>query len=233
MFAYISGQLRRSLTHCVLCNAGGADACGTCTPCRQELPLLGHACRLCALPLTGGADTLCARCQQQPPSNHRCHACWLYAYPIAQLIQRFKYRADLTAGRTLAEVAAQQLLPPVADDQRPDVLVPMPLHWRRQLVRGYNQAQLIADIWGRHWQLPVKARMLRKTAFTGSQQQLKRSERLKNLSRSFRASADVKDLHIGLVDDVVTTGATVEAASATLLAAGARLVSTYALARTP
>ncbi|WP_226664547.1 ComF family protein [Microbulbifer aggregans] len=233
MFTFIANQLQRRLTRCLLCNAAEADACGTCAPCRHELPHLGQACQQCALPLATATDTLCPRCLRQPPSNSSCHACWYYAYPVAQLIQRFKYRADLTAGRTLAEVAAQQLAPAVSRDNRPDLLVPMPLHWRRQLARGYNQAQLIADIWGRRWQIPVNNRLLRKAVFTGSQQQLKREERLKNLSRSFAASNAVKGRHIGLVDDVITTGASLEAASATLLTAGARLVSTYALARTP
>ncbi|WP_295797381.1 ComF family protein [uncultured Microbulbifer sp.] len=233
----ISAAVRRlplkpglSLSRCLLCHAGDTGGSGICRPCRTELPALQHACSLCALPLANAGDHLCPRCLQQPPPLAGGHACWFYAYPVAQLIQRFKYQGDLAAGRSLAEVAATEL-EPVGD--RPDVLVPIPLHWRRQLSRGYNQAYLIAEIFARHWRIPLDTRLLRKTARTGSQSQLKRRQRLKNLSSSFRAGPRVSGLHIGLVDDVITTGATLEAAAETLLQAGAAEVSAYALARTP
>lgn len=220
----------RALVRCLLCHTGTGVTSGLCLPCRNDLPTLGQACRLCALPLANPADSRCPRCLQTPPAVARASACWLYAYPVAQLVQRFKYRNDLAAGRTLAEVAAEHCHP---RSLRPDVLVPVPLHWRRQLVRGYNQAQLIAEVFSHRWRIPVDSRLLRKTSHTGRQQQLKRSERQSNLMRSFTASIRVKGLHIGLVDDVVTTGATLEAATQSLLASGARLVTTYALARTP
>lgn len=219
-----------SVSRCLLCNGGATERSGICTPCCLELPRLRHACRLCALPLANTSDRHCPRCLQQPPPFAAGHACWFYAYPVAQLIQRFKYQGDLAAGRTLAEVAALRLQP---GETRPDVLVPVPMHWRRQLTRGYNQAQLIADTFSQQWGIATDHRLLRKTAHTGSQQALKRRERLHNLSRSFRASEHVRGRHIGLVDDVITTGATLEAAAETLLQMGARQVSTYALARTP
>lgn len=230
--------LDRGLARCLLCRCGSDVSAGICNPCRQDLPALSHRCLRCALPLPpprpnsadNGADSECPRCLQQPPAHASADACWYYAYPVAQLIQRFKYQRDMAAGRTLAELAAVQLQP---RHERPDLLVPLPLHWRRQFSRGYNQAQLIAAILGHHWEIPVSTSILRKTTRTGSQQQLKRDERLKNLSRSFHASAKVSGLHIGLVDDVITTGATLEAASQTLLNAGAAKVSAYALARTP
>ncbi|MFD1217040.1 ComF family protein [Microbulbifer celer] len=229
-----SGRTLNTFSRCLLCHTGTDVDCGICSACRDDLPHLGHACRLCAEPLATTTDRHCPRCLQQPPPFAHSSACWFYAYPVAQLIQHFKYHRDLVAGRTLAEVAAGPLSP---TGERPDLLVPVPLHWRRQLSRGYNQAQLIAGIFGGHWQIPVDSRALRKTSATGSQQQLKRRERLRNLSRSFsvpaRAQPRLQGLHIGLVDDVITTGATLEAASRTLLEAGVRIVSTYALARTP
>jgi ComF family protein len=138
-----------------------------------------------------------------------------------------------TAARKQAELAAARIGKELHTSERPHLLVPVPLHWRKQLSRGYNQAQLIAEILGRHWQIPVDDRALRKVTQTDSQQQLRRSQRLKNLARSFTASSRVEGLHIGLVDDVITTGATVEAAAQSLLHAGAIRVSVYALARTP
>ena len=218
------------LTHCVLCHASCTRTHGICSPCRAELPRLGHSCTHCALPLANPVDTLCARCQQHPPPFAASHTCWYYAYPVAQLIQRFKFQQDLAAGRTLADVAAAELQPSTA---RPDVLVPIPMHWWRQFARGYNQADLIAQTFAARWQIPLAPHLLRKSTPTGKQSQLKRRARLQNLSGSFCAHPQVKGLHVGLVDDVITTGATLEAAAATLLTAGAQHVSTYALARTP
>ncbi|WP_081848148.1 ComF family protein [Microbulbifer sp. HZ11] len=230
----ISRSVDGHLARCLLCGSSDKIHFGICEPCQQDLPSLGHACQRCAIPLADATDRQCAGCLQQPPPQTSSHATWTYAYPVSQLIQRFKYRRDLAAGRTLAELSAEHLKHQPMGEQRPDVLVPVPMHWRKQLFeRGYNQAQLIADILGKHWRIPVDARALRKITATGSQQKLKRTQRLKNLTRSFKAHPRVQGLHIGLVDDVITTGATQEAATQSLLDAGAARVSTFALARVP
>ncbi|WP_066960716.1 ComF family protein [Microbulbifer sp. Q7] len=230
----LGSTLDRHLARCLLCGDGPVPCAGICTPCRQDLPSLGHACQHCALPLASPDDRACARCLQQAPPQNRSYACWVYAYPVAQLVQGFKYRRDFAAGRTLAELTAAELLPYLDSDQRPDLLVPVPMHWRKQLFeRGYNQAQLIADILGNHWQIPVDARALRKVAPTDSQQALNRAQRRRNLANSFQAQPRVAGRHIGLVDDVITTGATQEAAAQSLLEAGAAQVTSFALARTP
>jgi len=215
------------LALCLLCG-DGADGGGLCTPCAAELPWLHSACRRCALPLPSAGD--CPRCLQQPPSFASARAAWHYAFPVGQLIQRFKYRNDLAAGHSLAQLAAGHIQP---REEMPDLLVPVPLHWRRYWSRGYNQAQLIAEEWSRRWRIPVNARLLRKVAAGETQQQLKRAQRLRNLAESFVVRGRADGLHIGLVDDVITTGATLEAAARALLEAGAARVSAYALARTP
>ncbi|WP_299594619.1 ComF family protein [uncultured Microbulbifer sp.] len=220
----------RHLAVCLLCASGNDIRAGICPSCQWNLPAIGHACSSCALPLQHVSDHQCPRCLQKPPPQAISRACWYYAYPVAQLIQRFKYRRDLTAGRTLAELAATRLNP---GKDKPDLLVPVPLHWRKQLSRGYNQAGLIAERLGHQWRIPVNTRVLRKVALTGSQQELRRRERLNNLSGSFAAHGRVAGLHIGLVDDVITTGATLEVAAQALLEAGAEKVSTFALARVP
>ncbi|MCQ3829054.1 ComF family protein [Microbulbifer elongatus] len=230
----IGGAVDRHLARCLLCGSGEEVHFGICNPCQHDLPNLGHSCHRCAIPLADLADQQCATCLQQPPPQTRSYASWCYAYPVSQLIQRFKYRRDLTAGRTLAELTAERLKDQITGAQRPDLLVPVPMHWRKQLFeRGYNQARLIADILGKHWRIPVDARALRKITATSSQQKLTRTQRRKNLIRSFEAQTQVQGRHIGLVDDVITTGATQEAAAQSLLDAGAKRVTSIALARTP
>ncbi|WP_308364054.1 MULTISPECIES: ComF family protein [unclassified Microbulbifer] len=228
VYKHLSHLLSRGLARCVLCAAGPAEPHGVCAPCLGELPYLHSACRRCALPLPQPADA-CANCLQQPPAFASARAAWHYAFPVGQLIQRFKYHRDLAAGHSLALLAAAHIRPV----DPPDLLVPIPLHWRRYLTRGYNQAQLLASEFGRQWNIPVKPRLLHKHTATGTQQQLKRGQRLRNLRDSFRVRGTPGGLHIGLVDDVITTGATLEAAARCLLEAGAARVSTFALARTP
>ena len=228
VYRLISQFLSRQLTRCLLCH-DRAEGAGLCAPCTDELPALVQACHRCALPLPPAAET-CPQCLQRPPAFARARAAWHYAFPLAQLLQRFKYQGDLAAGRTLAQLAAAPLAP---HSDPPDLLLPVPLHWRRYWRRGFNQAQLIATEFGRQWGLPVNPGLLRKRSASAAQQQLGRSQRLHNLQHSFYLRRPLPGLHVGLVDDVITTGATLEAASRTLLDAGATRVSAFALARTP
>ncbi|MCO1334702.1 ComF family protein [Microbulbifer sp. OS29] len=228
VYKRLSNCLARSLARCLLCGARAGDG-GVCSACSQELPQLGNACVLCALPIATPGSS-CPSCLQRPPPFAKVSAAWQYAYPVNHLIQRFKYHRDLAAGHSLAQLAAQQLGAP---QQIPDLLAPVPLHWLRYWQRGYNQAQLIASAMGQHWQLPVEPRLLRKTSRTKTQSQLRRAQRLNNLLDSFTVRREIRGLHIGLVDDVLTTGATLEAVTHKLLEAGAKQVSAFILARTP
>ncbi|AWF79702.1 ComF family protein [Microbulbifer sp. A4B17] len=229
VYKFFNKNLAQSLTCCMLCG-GASGEFGICSACTGELPVLNCGCRYCALPLAAAKNSICAGCIQRPPAYTKISAAWQYAFPINHLIQRFKYHRDLAAGDSLTQLAARQLWPP---EDTPDLLTPIPLHWRRYWQRGYNQAQLIASGLGRHWDIPVELRLLRKTTSTKTQSQLSRNQRLKNLSESFTVRREIQGAHIGLVDDVVTTGATLEATTRQLLAAGAKKVSAFVLARTP
>ena len=229
VYRHFSRYLSHRLTRCLLCGAACGHPSGICDGCQTDLPALRHACDLCALPLPAGANR-CPRCLRQPPVFTSALAAWHYAFPVGQLIHSFKYRGDRVAGRALARLAAERLAPTA---EPPDLLVPIPLHWWRYWRRGFNQAQLIADIFGHQWGIPVAPRLLRRVRAGEAQQQLKRSQRLRNLADSLVARGSLEGLHIGLVDDVITTGATLEAAARALIDAGAWRISTYALARTP
>ncbi|WP_346838642.1 ComF family protein [Microbulbifer sp. SAOS-129_SWC] len=229
VYKSIGRYLSQRIARCLLCGDTCGHDSGLCQPCQRELPQLGDACQRCALPLPPAAHT-CPGCLQHPPAFASARAAWHYAFPVGQLIQRFKYRGDLAAGFSLARLAAPRLLPP---DDAPDLLLPLPLHWRRYWQRGFNQAQVIAAELSRQWHIPLAPRLLRKTSAGHRQQQLNRAQRLRNLEHSFTVRGPVAGMHIGLVDDVITTGATLEAASRALLAAGAARISAYALARTP
>ncbi|WP_237059331.1 ComF family protein [Microbulbifer sediminum] len=227
VYRLISHFLSRRLALCLLCQAPAGNAAGICTSCAAELPQLGCTCPRCARPLPVTAT--CPQCLRHPPAFDAAHCAWHYAYPVAQLVRRLKDHGDMAAAHSLTLLAAERLRP----DVPPDILVPVPLHWRRYWQRGFNQAQVIAARLGHHWQLPVDTGALRRLRSGPSQQQLNRSQRLRNLEGCFAAHRRVEGLRIGLVDDVMTTGATLEAAARSLRQAGALSICTFAMARTP
>jgi ComF family protein len=213
---------------CLLCGGRG-DAAGLCAGCRADLPRLENPCPRCALPLPA-ASIACGECLGKPPPWSRCIAPLLYRPPVSALVAALKYRGRLGAGHLLTTLLAEQLR---NEEAHADLLLPVPLHWRRRLRRGFNQAELIADQLGRELALPVAMRLLRRDRATAAQQSLDATSRRRNLRRAFTLRGEVVGLHVALIDDVVTTGATAAELSRLLLSAGAASVQVWSLARTP
>lgn len=222
---------------CLLClgSAAGIAEC-ICTACLNDLPWLGSACRQCALPLPG-EDSLCGQCQQKPPVFSQVIAPFRYCFPLDSLIPAFKYQHKLTYGRLMARLLLQAIVHHYeeCDQALPDLILPLPLHRARQAQRGYNQALELARPIARHLAVPLDRRNLMRQRATTSQQGLDAQQRRSNLQGAFacRHPEQVVGRHLALVDDVVTTGTTVNEASRTLLDAGAASVSIWCIARTP
>lgn len=225
------------INRCLLClgSAAGIAEC-ICPACLDDLPWLGSACRQCALPLPS-EDMLCGQCQQNPPAFSQVVAPFRYAFPLDSLIPAFKYQHKLTYGRLLARLLQQAIVHCYHERQQalPDLILPLPLHRARQAQRGYNQALELARPIARQLAVPLDRRNLTRQRATTAQQGLNAQERRHNLQGAFRCRYPERllDKHIALVDDVVTTGTTVNEASRTLLAAGAASVSIWCIARTP
>ena len=226
----------RPRRHCQLCDEPTDHPThNICTACETELPWLGAHCQICALPLpTSGM--ICGACQTKPPSFSRVEAPWRYAFPIDNLITRFKHQAQWPYGRLLAELLSEHLR--YAFDEglaRPQALLAVPLARRRQRRRGFNQAQMLADWLGANLKLPVQHDWLQRHLDTPAQQGLDAATRKRNLRRAFSLEqpAQVAGAHLALVDDVLTTGATVGILAQLLRRAGALRVDVYCLARTP
>ena len=216
-------------SRCLLCgeSAKRVDLCEAC--CRA---LIGNApaCAQCALPLPS-AEAACGACLRDPPPFSQTFAVWRYAAPIAQLLPRFKFHHDLAAGRVLAELALP-ILRQWPGWQGVDRMIPVPLHSSRLAQRGYNQALEWAKPLARALPLRLDHAGLRRIRATAAQTELDAVARRRNLRGAFEASP----LHgevVVLVDDVVTTGATVREATRSLLRAGAREVRVLAIARAP
>jgi ComF family protein len=213
---------------CLLCDMaaqGHRDLCGYCASALTPLPL---GCRCCALPLATVGD-LCPDCISKPPSFDRIRAAFIYHAPCSILISQFKFNQNLAAGALLTELFVEQLQPL---EFVPELLLPLPLSQQRLSQRGFNQALEIAKVLAQQLQLPLDWQLLTKTKDTSAQSSLSRQQRLQNLQQVFHLTQPLKAKRIALIDDVVTTGATAEAASQVLKAAGAEYIEVWALART-
>lgn len=160
-----------------------------------------------------------------------------YAPPVDALPKRLKFGAEralaVDMGLALADRFERACMTDTPLPDAPDLLLPVPVSNRRLRERGYNQALLIARSLGTALQIPVEPVTLLKTRETGRQAQLSLHERRENLNGAYRCTRLLDGLHIGLVDDVMTTGATLDACEATLRDAGAATISRWVAFRTP
>ncbi len=222
---------------CLLCLGDGPQpTAGICDACRADLPWLGSQCRRCALPLPF-ENQLCGNCQQHSPAFFQVVSPLLYRFPLDSLIPAFKYHDQLIYGRAMARLLAEAVHFHYCEQDQalPDRVLPMPLHRSREARRGFNQALELARPVAAHLQIPLCRRSLLRVRHTEAQQGLSADDRKRNLADAFQCppSAAVSGLHLALVDDVVTTGATADAASHALIEAGAASVSIWCIARTP
>ncbi|MHC8317408.1 ComF family protein [Pseudomonas sp. LB3P31] len=220
---------------CLLCQEEVDEAVPICMACETELPWLGEQCQTCALPLPSPGMT-CGQCLKQPPAFEQVAVPWLYDFPVDTLITRFKHSAKWPYGRLLGELLAQFLQHRYDEHMpRPAVLVPVPMATRRLRQRGFNQAVMLAKWLSAILEIRCDEKLVLRVQDTSAQQDLKADARKKNLRNAFALAPDatVKGLHLALVDDVLTTGATAHALARLLLNAGAARVDVYCLARTP
>jgi ComF family protein len=220
------GQLPFS-PRCLLCTAACPPSRDLCYACLEDLPRPGPACPCCGASLKGPG--LCGRCQRHPPAYHTTFAAFSYAPPLDRLIQGLKFHGQLHYARVLGELLAQALTE--RDLPRPDHLVPVPLHSRRLRRRGYNQALEIARPVSRHLGIPLEIHGIRRVQATPPQTGLSESQRRRNLRHAFRVHAPLEANRVALVDDVMTTGHTVNELARCLKRAGVETVDVWVVAR--
>lgn len=213
----------------------GRHFIGLCVRCRGRLsPLRGQRCGGCGRPLRSAelpAGFRCGGCRRRPPVFDRLIALWPYAPPLDAVIRGFKFgRLEYLGDHLAAEIAARIR----AERLEADLVVWVPLHWRRHLGRGYNQAERIARPLAKTLCLPARRALVRRRP-TPAQTSLAPEQRAANLCGALatRARVDIADKHILLVDDVYTTGSTMRAAAASLGDAGAGRITAIVAARTP
>ncbi|HEX9080089.1 MAG TPA: ComF family protein [Desulfuromonadaceae bacterium] len=211
-----------------------AGALHICPSCREQMSPVGHPlCPVCGIPFQGaGADHLCGRCAADRPAFDAARAALLYEGHSRDLIHAFKYRNKTHLRRPLALLTAEGLTEFVAS-RTPHLIVPVPLHVRRLRSRGFNQAVLLGELLARKWRLPLARRALVRIRWTEPQINLTARERRDNVKGAFSVPdpAVVAGKRVLLLDDVLTTGSTVEECSRVLKRAGAAGVTVITVAR--
>jgi ComF family protein len=229
-------------SRCLVCGDRGGDGIDLCEGCLTALPWNIGACLRCAMPLPlAAADpgpdpvALCGPCLRAGTRRRgrasalaEVHASCRYAAPVDRLLLRFKFHRDLGAGALLAQLMAQSL----AGRPRPDAVLAVPLHRARLRARGYDQALELARPLARALGLPLLDGVLRRVQATTAQSRLDAVQRRRNLEGAFVVRPGVAlPAHVALVDDVMTTGATLQAAALALQRAGVARVDAWVCAR--
>lgn len=219
---------------CALCQLP-SHATPVCAACAQDLPRLTPTrCAQCALPLSSDQST-CPDCARQRPNFDATYAVWAYDFPIDRLIRDFKYGHHLYLGGFFAEHLAHAVEAGLmaSGQVRPELIVPMPLHPNRLRTRGFNQAAEIARHLAKELDIPCAFDTLIRVHDTPPQAGLHRDERWRNLVGAFACPKPLTVKRVLLVDDVLTTGASLSACADVLHRAGASWVDVAAVARTP
>ncbi len=215
---------------CVFCGVECEHEEGfICIGCAGDLPRIHHACPRCAqpssTPLRSGIN--CADCQIRPPPFVAARAPFLYEFPVDAAIKAMKFRRKLfyvPAFGALLESALAELSPDI------DALLPVPLHWQRHAIRGFNQARELCKPLRKSTGLPILEAIVRSRP-TPYQSGLNAKQRRRNLRRVFEVRSAIHATHVLIVDDVITTGETCRELARVLLRAGVDKVSVLAVAR--
>lgn len=221
-------NLRLFFRQCVLCGCKTETDHSFCHACYKDLPWLLSCCDICALPLPENSHSLtCADCQQKKPSFDKVTALFEYAFPVDRIINQIKYGKKPQFLGHLARLAAELLELP----EEIECIIPIPMHFVSQFRRGFNQSDLLASEIAKLLEFPIERNLLQKSVPTERQMTLPRATRLKNQKDVFHCKPSQYKCVL-LVDDVMTTGATLESASLSLKKAGVEQIYAVVLART-
>lgn len=217
--------------HCLLCLCPmdkQSPVYGLCSYCLAAMPRPRFSCSQCGLPLASD-ENRCGACIQHPPAFDYTVFCTHFNPYVQHLVMRLKKQHDNASCRLMADWLSlsvqESTLPNI------DALIAVPMHWQRNLWRGNNHSTLLAKRLAQRLDLPFYAKAVKKTRNTLPQRSLTARQRKRNLRGAFAAQENLTDLHIGIVDDVMTTASTMEAIARALKKAGAAKVSALVIAR--
>jgi len=223
------GNHRSKNNQCHLCQLTPGHPL-LCHDCYNDLPWLNHRCPICALPRMLSSSYACGHCQKKPPAYRHIQAAFHYHFPLNELINQAKFEHQLHYIPLLAELLLDAIPP---EHRFADLIVPVPMHWKKLKKRRVNHALLLARELGKRLSIPVAdTQLLQKVRHTEPQKDLTRQQRQQNLRGSFAVSGTLP-AHVALVDDVMTTGATIEEIARLLIRHQVQKVDGWVIARTP
>jgi ComF family protein len=209
---------------CLLCGQDSGDQ-PVCAPCQNDLPRLpAERCPTCALPSPGAQ--ICGGCLKHPKHYDASLACYRYGFPVDKLIQVLKYSHRLASADFLASALTE--LPATS---KPDLLVPVPLSTERLIERGFNQSVELARKLAHQLKVPMELHAIRRHRHTTPQATLPWKARAKNIRHAFECELDLSGKTLWIVDDVMTTGATLDELARVLKLHGAARVENRVIAR--
>ncbi len=221
---------------CLLCHKGLGKATGIllCPDCLAQIPLIGSPLCICCgkeFPNSAPGDHLCGVCQRTPPYFDQARAIFRFNKHTAPLLYSFKYKGQTTAQKTF--MALMEQVSAIESLSVPDIIIPVPLHKKRLQERGFNQALELARLFFPQQKKCIRSTLLWRNRNTTSQTKLNGIHRRKNLAGAFQVKdqSQVQGQKIILVDDVLTTGTTVNECAKVLRQNGARSVQVLTLAR--
>ena len=226
----VAGALRKWVQQwafpqqCMLCAERGTVLCEAC---HDDLPgLRAVRCPICAV--ASVRAEVCGQCLAHPPRFAKVSVAVSYGFPADALIRRLKYAADLSLADPLAALLADR----AGQEMRPDCIIPMPLSAQRLRERGFNQSHEIARGLARRLHVQVADAACKRIRHTPPQASLPLDQRRANIRGAFECTMDLDGARVAIVDDVLTSGATLNELARTLLRAGAAEVTGWVLART-
>jgi ComF family protein len=209
--------------NCLLCSASKAKDIGICHDCLADLPYVSpQSCAQCGL---YSDSMICGSCLSSKPSFDQTRAIFTYDFPINTMMHRYKYGSQIQLSQAFGQLLAQKI-----DLSTVDLIIPMPMHPARLKERGFNQALEIAKVLAQPPQLNYKAVV--RTKNTLPQASLPLKVRAKNIRNAFQVNQTLSGLHIAIIDDVMTTGASLNELAKTLKKADAAHVECWVIART-
>ncbi|OIQ86089.1 orotate phosphoribosyltransferase [mine drainage metagenome] len=211
---------------CLLCGDRAATM-ALCDSCHADLPWHdGPACPVCGLP--GASTETCGACLKQAPAFDATRAVLDFRFPVDALLRHYKYGAFLPVAKLMGSLVAERL----RDEPRPDLVIPMPLHPSRLQERGFNQATEIARVACAKMRIPLELHACSRTRPTPPQAGQPLHARRKNLRGAFSCQMDMSGQRVVLLDDVMTTGASLDELARCIKRSGAARVACWVVART-
>ena len=215
--------------HCILCDAVSDSSLDLCKDCQADLPFIKHGCQYCNIPLAA-ESLICGTCLKHPPLYYKLLAAFCYQHPLNYLIAAIKFHNRLNYTQVLGYLLAKNVQSRL--EHYPKLIIPVPLHKKRLAARGYNQALEIARPVSKLLHIPIDYQSCSRIKATAAQTDLKHKQRARNVKNAFHICQDFEAKHVAIIDDVVTTGSTVNELSKILKAYGVEHVDVWCCART-